>query len=218
VLRAVKPSGAGRPTREQAEQRHAELLNCALDMFLDRGYEQTTIEAIAAAVSMTKRTIYARYDDKAALFRAAVQHAIERSIVPEQALRSLETDDLEATLVAVARMRVAHVMTREGLKLQRIINTESYRFPDIFTAANRQATAPVIEFLADLLRRHRAAGAISVARPRMAASAFLSLVVGGPVRIIASGNRLDSDELEDRIAFSVALFLNGVRARPANRS
>jgi AcrR family transcriptional regulator len=104
-------------------------------------------------------------------------------------------------------------MTPEGLKLQRIINTESYRFPDIFTAANQQATAPVIEFLAGLLRRHRATGAISVARPRMAASVFLSMVLGGPVRIIVSGNRLDPDELEDRIAFSVALFLNGVRAR-----
>jgi TetR/AcrR family transcriptional repressor of mexJK operon len=57
VQRAVVHSGAGRPTRKQAEERQAELLNCALDMFLDRGYEQTTIEAIAAAVSMTKRTI-----------------------------------------------------------------------------------------------------------------------------------------------------------------
>jgi TetR/AcrR family transcriptional regulator, mexJK operon transcriptional repressor len=213
VHRLVTSSGAGRPTREQAEQRRSQLLNSALDMFLDRGYEQTTIEAIAAAVSMTKRTIYARYDDKAALFRAAVQNAIERWIVPDETLRSLETADLEATLVAVARMRVAHVMTPEGLKLQRIINTESYRFPEIFTASYQQATAPVIEFLADLFRRHQATGAITVARPKMAASAFLSLVVGGPVRIIVSGNQLDPDDLEERIAFSVALFLNGVKAR-----
>jgi TetR/AcrR family transcriptional regulator, mexJK operon transcriptional repressor len=213
VQKAVTHSGAGRPTRQQAEERQAELLNRALDMFLDSGYELTTIEAIAASVNMTKRTIYARYTDKAALFRAAVQHAIERWIVPDETLRSLETDDLEATLIAVARMRVAHVMTPEGLKLQRIINTESYRFPDIFTSSYEQATAPVIEFLADLLRRHRATGEISIKRPRMAAIAFLSMVVGGPVRIITSGNELDPRELEDRIAFSVALFLNGVRAR-----
>jgi TetR/AcrR family transcriptional regulator, mexJK operon transcriptional repressor len=213
VQRAVAHSGAGRPTLKQAEERRAELLNGALEMFLEWGYEQTTIEAIAASVNMTKRTIYARHDDKAALFRAAVQHAIERWMLPDETLRSLETDDLEATLLAVARIRIAHVMTPAGLKLQRIINTESYRFPDIFTSAYEQATAPVIEFLADVLRRHRATGEVSVARPRMAASAFLSLVVGAPVRVIVSGNRLDPDELKDRISFSVALFLNGVRAR-----
>jgi TetR/AcrR family transcriptional regulator, mexJK operon transcriptional repressor len=213
VQRAVTPSGAGRPTRKQAEERHAQLLNGALDIFLDRGYEQATIEVIAASVSMTKRTIYARYEDKAALFRAAVQQAIERWIVPDETLRSLERHDLETTLMAVARMRILHVMTPEGMKLQRIINAESYRFPDIFTSAYEQATAPVIEFLAAVLRRHRAAGEVSVSRPRMAAIAFLSMVVGGPVRILSTGARLDPRDLEDRIAFSVSLFLDGVKSR-----
>lgn len=205
--------GAGRPTREQSEQRHAELLDRALDLFLEHGYEQTTIEAVAASVRMTKRTVYARYEDKAALFRATVQRAIERWTQSEETLRSLETDDLETTLLAVARMRVAHVMTPEGMKLQRIINAESYRFPEIFTAAYEQATAPLITFLAQLLRRHRARGAISVARPEMAAMVFLSMVVGGPARVIASGNRLSPREIEDRIVFSVGLFLNGIRVR-----
>src|ERR1700733_10039359 len=75
-------SRAGRPTRDQAAARQLELLDTALDMFLDKGFEQTTMEAVAAAVGMTKRTIYARYDDKAALFLATVQRAIGRSIVP----------------------------------------------------------------------------------------------------------------------------------------
>lgn len=215
--RAVSP-GAGRPTREQAELRHAQLLERALDLFLDRGYEQTTLEAIAAAVRMTKRTVYGLYEDKAALFRATVQHAIEQWIVPREQLRSLETDDLESTLLAVARTRVAHVMTPEGMKLQRIINAESYRFPEIFAAAYEQATVPLIEFLADVLRRHRAKGAVTVTRPRMASAVFLSMVVGGPARLLATGNRLDPRGLEERIAFGVRLFLNGVRSRESNTS
>ena len=63
-------SRAGRPTREQAEARHNELLEAALDHFLDKGFEVATIEAIAQSVGMTKRTVYARYPDKIALFRA----------------------------------------------------------------------------------------------------------------------------------------------------
>ena len=38
---------AGRPTKEQAEARFEELLDTALDMFLEHGFELTTIEMIA---------------------------------------------------------------------------------------------------------------------------------------------------------------------------
>ncbi|HKA15183.1 MAG TPA: TetR/AcrR family transcriptional regulator [Myxococcota bacterium] len=211
--RARKRPGAGRPTREQARQRHDELLDTALDHFLDRGYEQATIDAIAASVGMTKRTVYARYPDKAALFRASVQRAIEQLIVPHATLAALESGDLEATLTAVARSRVAQVMTPAGLKLQRIINTESYRFPEIFTMSYEQGTRPVIEFLAALLRRETDAGRLSATDPVMAATVFMSMVVGGPVRMIVSGQRLPSRQIEARLAFAVQLFLDGARAR-----
>jgi TetR/AcrR family transcriptional repressor of mexJK operon len=212
-LKAARRPKAGRPTREQARQRHDELLDGALDLFLDKGFEQATIEAIAASVGMTKRTVYARYLDKAALFKATVQRAIERLIVANSTLRALETGDIETTLGAVARLRVAQVMTPAGLKLQRIINTESYRFPQIFTMAYEQNTRPVVEFLAGLLRRETEAGRMAVADHERAATVFLSMVVSGPVRIIVSGNRLTGREIEDRLRFAIRLFLNGARVR-----
>lgn len=213
--KAARRPGAGRPTRERAQQRHDELLDSALDLFLDKGFEQATIEAIAASVGMTKRTVYARYADKAALFKASVQRAIERLIVPDATLQALETDDFEATLTAVARLRVAQVMTPAGLKLQRIINTESYRFPEIFTMAYEQRTRQVVEFLAGLMRREIAAGRVALVDPESAARVFLSMVVSGPVRIIVSGNRITRKEIEDRLQFAIGLFLNGVKVRDA---
>ena len=41
----------------------------------------------------------------------------------------------------------------------------------------------------------------------------MSMVVGGPVRIIVSGNRLTRTEIEDRLQFAIRLFLNGARVR-----
>jgi TetR/AcrR family transcriptional regulator, mexJK operon transcriptional repressor len=198
---------------KQARRRHDELLDGALDLFLDRGFEQATIDAIAASVGMSKRTVYARYANKAQLFKAAVQRSIERLIVPQATLQALDTGDFAATLAAVARMRVAQVMTPAGLKQQRIINSESYRFPEIFTMAYEQNTRPVIEFLASLLRRETASGTLSVTDPDQAALVFLSMVVSGPVRVIVSGHGLSRAEIEDRLQFAILLFLDGVRAR-----
>jgi AcrR family transcriptional regulator len=204
---------AGRPTREQAELRHAELLDRALELFLENGFELVTMEAIAAAVGMTKRTVYARYEDKAALFRAVVQRAVERWILPVETLQAVETDDLEATLVGIARIRLDNAISPVGVRLDRIINAESFRFPEIFALAYEEGSRPTIRFIADLLRRRLAPGSPALADPEIAATAFLSMVVGGPRRRILGGGTMEPQDVDCRIRFCVRLFLDGARPR-----
>src|SRR5215468_4156786 len=86
----------GRPTLSNEE-----LLDKALDLFLEQGFERTSIDAITAAAGMAKRTLYLRYGDKKSLFKAALQRAIEEWIVPVEQLRAVESDDLEETLLSV---------------------------------------------------------------------------------------------------------------------
>lgn len=204
---------AGRPTREQAEARHAELLEASLDHFLDKGFEQATIEAIASDVGMTKRTVYARYTDKAELFRAAVNRAIVQHAASPERIAATDCGDLEQTLVNIAMLRIDLVATARGIKLQRIINTESYRFPEIFTQSYELGALPTIQFLAAVLERETRAGALAIAEPLMAANAFMSMVVSGPVRFIVSSLPLPADELDKRVRFAVRLFLDGARPR-----
>jgi AcrR family transcriptional regulator len=198
---------------EQAEARHEELLDAALEEFLEHGFELTTIEMIAARINMTKRTVYARYTDKASLFRGAVQRAIERQIVPQHVLEDFDQGDLAATLELVARLRIGQVMTPNGLRLQRIINTESYRFPGIFTDNFEQSAKPVLDFVAGVLDRAIAAGQIAPTDSGFAASAFMSMVVGGQVRAIVSGRVPTRAELDRKVTFTVRLLLDGLRPR-----
>lgn len=215
---AVVPRpGVGRPTREQQEQRHEELLAIALDIFLDKGFEQATMKDIALAVGMSKRTVYARYEDKSTLFKAAVRRAIERYTVPRRALEAVVTPDLEETLIAIARLRIANVATPNGIKLQRILIAQAYRFPELFRAAFDEGAGPTVDLLSELFVRYRTRGQIRVTEPKRAATAFLSLVAGGPARLIVSGNAPEPAEIEKHIRFTVGLFLDGVRRGPSCR-
>ena len=171
------------------------------------------MEAIAAGVSMTKRTVYARYPDKAALFMAALRRGIEAFAVPPERVAAALDADLETTLVNIARLRVALVATPQGLRLQRIINAEAYRFPTILGLYYALATEPTVAILADVLAQRTATGELALADPLLAANVFFSMVVSGPVRFLTSGNALEPDDLEARIAFAVRLFLNGARPR-----
>ncbi|MDB5972228.1 MAG: transcriptional regulator, TetR family [Hydrocarboniphaga sp.] len=203
--------GSGRPTRAQQTQRQEELLNVALDVFLEMGFERTTMEEIAAQVGMSKRTIYARYEDKAALFKASVRRAVERFTMPRETLEAVVTDNLEQTLAAIARLRIVNSATPIAIKLQRILSAQSYRFPELFTIAIDEGTGPTLDLLCSLFERHSASGEIHVTEPRRAATAFLSLAVSGSARLVVAGKTLDKAEVEKRISFGVGLFLNGVR-------
>ncbi len=171
------------------------------------------MEEIAIQVGMSKRTVYAQYEDKGTLFKATVRRAIERYTVPRAALEAVATEDLEETLAAIARLRIANVATPVATKLQRILSAQSYRFPELFNAAFEEGAGPTISFLCDLFERYSKHGEIDVTEPQRAATAFLSLAVGGPARIIVSGNKIDDAEIEKHVRFAVSLFLVGVRRR-----
>lgn len=204
---------AGRPTREQAEARQIALLDCAFEHFLDRGFDSATIEAIAADVNMTKRTVYARFPDKAALFRAALRRGTERRAASRATIEATRHDRLDETLVAIAMLRITLVASPEGTRLQRLINTESYRFPDIFQTYYDIAARPTVQFLADILAAGNAAGELAIPDPMLAANVFMSMVVSGPVRFITSGNALDDEDIDRRVRFAVDLFLKGATPR-----
>jgi AcrR family transcriptional regulator len=193
--------------------RAQELLGVALDVFLERGFDHATVEEIAVRLGMSKRTIYAKYEDKPALFRAAVERAIADYTMPRAVIEAAEAAELADTLKAVARLRIANVATPSGIRLHRILSAQSYRFPDLFDQAFEIGAGPVIEYLMDLFERHRTRGDVEVRDTRRAAAAFLSLAAGGPVRLLVSGHTLGPDEIEASIDFAVNVFLDGVRSR-----
>jgi AcrR family transcriptional regulator len=204
---------AGRPTREQAEARHAELLDRALDHFLDKGYDQTTIDGIAADVGMTKRTVYARYADKASLFRASVRRAVERYRLPPEALDAAVTNDLKQSLINIAMVRLQLITSPQGLKLQRIINVESYRFLDIFKATYELAGRQTVDFLAELFECETQAGRLAIDKPILAATVFISMVISGPARLVMGDDPMPIEHLRERVAFCVNIFLEGTKPR-----
>ena len=198
----------GRPSLSNAQ-----LLAHALDLFLEQGFERTSIEAICQAAGMAKRTVYARYGDKEALFKAALQSAIEDWIVPIGTLRAAESGDLEASLLAIARILVANLMSPAGLRLRRLTKAESGRMPEIGAYNVRAGTQPTIAFLADLFVRR--AGQPQATAP-LAGQAFLNMVVGGPALTAAWGVAVDPAEVDAHTRYAVHLFLHGLLAdRPS---
>lgn len=204
--------GPGRPTREQAEQRKIELLDKTLDLFLEKGYERTSIEEIAASVGMAKRTVYTLHSSKKSLFLAALRKAIDDWLVPVQTLKDNETQDVEESLLRIGKILIDNVLTSQGLRLLRITNAESTHMPEISLYTYKNGTEPTLSYLSDFFIRVGPKG-IRRKEANDAALAFLYLVVGGPANMAAWGIQMSRRSLSHHVRYSVRLFLYGFGKR-----
>ena len=94
---------AAAPTRRAAhlgpERRRPMVLDAAFELFLDHGYEGTSMDAVAKAVGVTKPVIYACFPSKDELFKELLRREEERVLAEIAASLPAATEgDLEAAL------------------------------------------------------------------------------------------------------------------------
>src|SRR5262245_43697657 len=81
------------------ERRRPEVLDAALDLFLEHGYEGTSMQAIADRAGVTKPVVYACFPGKDELFRALLGREEDRILAEIQdAFANADLSDPETTL------------------------------------------------------------------------------------------------------------------------
>ncbi|MBS0560328.1 MAG: TetR/AcrR family transcriptional regulator [Proteobacteria bacterium] len=200
---APAPRRGGRPSREEAPQITERVIEAATVLFLRDGYGATSLEAVAAAAGVSKRTLYARFSGKAALLQVSVARLVARWLPPFDAEIG-QAQGLEATLLAAARVMLATALAPEALALHRLVIGEIARFPEL-AEVMREAGAHV-----GVLRLAEAMARGGIADPQWAAEQFMALVLSVPQRrAMGLGPPLDADAQADWAARCVALFLRG---------
>ncbi len=207
--KARRGSG-GRPSQEEAVRRDARLVEIAAAMFMERGFDATTIDAVAEAASVGKATLYARYRDKAALFAAVFQRQIDRWLAvsaPDSLPSGARVEDV---LVAMGRRMADAALAPEAIAINRIVTAQALRFPDLARMVQREGWQRSSAAVAAVIDRFVIDGQITVDDSNLAADLFLALVLGRLSRLAMLGIETDAEEIERRVEAAVSLFLNGI--------
>ncbi|HEY5852584.1 MAG TPA: TetR/AcrR family transcriptional regulator [Aldersonia sp.] len=204
------PRRGGRPTRAEASRLGEQVRAAALDLFLEHGYEDTSMDAIAQAAGTTKNSLYTRFPTKEALFRSVLAWATTRPDWPVRQPPPPATDDLELALTEIADAATRRGLHPAMIRLEQVAIAHASRYPEIARQAFGTGVWPRREFVADLLRRHAAAGAITADDPEMLAELFLGMVAA-PARLASFGIVRNDAERERYVRGAVALFLRSMR-------
>lgn len=213
-MRTEPATGArrrGRPRRGEADAIDDRVRSSALRCFLTSGFDGTTMQAVAAAAGVSKRTLYAKFPDKRSLFAAVVPDALARMPFGGD---DLDLDgDLEAALGTLGRKIVARLVDPEAVRLRRLAVLESHRFPEFGAAANSDLWRRHAGAVVDLLEHHAGAGDVVVDDVELLADAFVAMVAGEPTILADLGVLRSPAEEARRIDHAVHVLLAGVLPR-----
>ncbi len=190
------------------------IVEAAARLFLERGFGAVSMDELAAAAGVARRTLYNQFASKEEIFREMllrVSHDLERAFPP-----GIETKgDVEDVLRLVARLILDLHKNPEYLGFLRMVVADSRQFPWI-----AGELASVMDPLSDRLSRYLAhlttMGVLNCRNPLLAAHQFMGALNEfslWPWMINREGLPVPDQEIVDE---TVGMFLRHYR-RPRSK-
>jgi TetR/AcrR family transcriptional repressor of mexJK operon len=202
----------GAIAKSRSDRKRKALLLAATEVFLDKGYDGTSMDDVAAKAAVSKPTVYKYFSDKERLFEEIVSattgqiDGLARVVVETMANETR----VEASLTVLARRFISALMQPQVLRLRRLVIANADRFPDVGRSWYEQGFERVLATLASSFQSLADRKLIG-GDPLLAAHHFMGLLLWIPVNkaMFTGDHQATSDELESYAVAAVRAFLSG---------
>ncbi len=207
-------SKLGPDLRPSSRRKHQAIVTAARRVFLEQGFSATTMDVIADAADVSKRTVYKHFHNKQALFAAVVRMLCDKVVPPSVDDMEIDTSEPQTVLTQLAVQILSNIYAREQIALLRVVVTESQGFPELGALMYEQ-----VEHTEALIREYlmtqQKKGTIDLPDAELAASQFLGLIKTDLQLQLLFGHRkrVSKSEIQKIAETSVNLFLNGAMVR-----
>lgn len=203
-----QPRPRGRPKTETDEDRQDKIRAGAMQVFVEKGFANTTMQDIARQAGVSKRDLYQQFADKTALFTDVIQS--RRGLILDLPRPPEEVADPLTTLVRIFRLDLDEQQANERDALMRLISRESLLFPDLNAMLYDTGVLRSREALIDWLDHCVASGALPPCHTARLAGMLMDVVFGALLprrqRKGAVDRAAQTADIRDRIAVVLAGF------------
>lgn len=167
--------GRGRLRAVEVQALEADVIAAAREAFTTLGYGAASMAALARTAGVSKTTLYAKYPTKAALFRAVIDQQLEGGY--GAVAQGEPPATLAEGLERLAETTLLAALAPENVKLNRLVDWEAQRFPEVAEAAKARARISlghIAGYIGDFAERD----GLPCRDPEMAARMFSFMVRG----------------------------------------
>ncbi len=155
-----------------AQEKRALIGAAATALFLEQGYDRTSLAQIAESSGVSRATLFKQFPSKAALFDAIVTASWSAAEVEDPPPTGDVTDGLR-----LIGHRYADLLGRPQMAdLFRIVIAELPRFPELADAQFSQGKMPYFESVRSYLLAEHEAGTVRIEDVDLAATQFLGMI------------------------------------------
>ena len=198
------------PVTARGQARRLAMIDAAREVFLEHGYERTTLDMVIARAGGSRRTLYECFGDKAGLFRAMVADNTESLLSELEALPGNDSSPTQ-TLNHIARICLNTMLSPEAIAIYRLLVAEAPKFPELGEAFYQAGPMRLRDHLVNYLRRANDEGWLVVENAEQASRQFFGLIKSdyqmAALLCPEGGNCLDG--MEGEVSAAVNLFLRG---------
>ena len=163
--------------RPKSEEKRQQILEAARDLFLEHGYEVTSVDSIASRAGVSKATVYSHFDGKTGLVEAVIKQR-SKGLTEHFSGQMEPSDDVRADLVGFSVGLSKAVLPRENRPWDRLVIAESHRHPELAQTLFKVGPTLVLERLTACLKTHCEAGRLEIGDIEAAAEQFIGMTLG----------------------------------------
>ena len=200
------------PGRPKDPAKRLAILEAAKCLFMQHGYDGSSMDAIAAEAGVSKLTVYSHFTDKETLFACAVESKCEEQLPP--LFFELGPDSsIEQALLTIGRGFHALVNSEESLAMHRLMVTQGTQNPQLAQLFFNAGPQRMIDAMRHLLEQACSKGLLDIDNPEHAAEHFFCLLKGGcHFRLmIGMAESNDTAAAEAHVREVVRLFVKAYR-------
>ena len=195
----------GRPANEALGQMIAD---AACDLFMELGFQATTLDKVAQRAKISKLSIYRHFENKEDLFRAAMAARCHQ--FAPQALFEGVDGSAEDQLMAVGSSLLRTLLRPDVRSVEAMVMADTTNQKSLSKLHYEAGAAHVIAQIEALLRQLHAKAVLNVPDPLRSARLFAALFKGSDLLMIARFDRAraeDDNEIESYCRSAVAMFI-----------
>lgn len=206
------PTNSATRTRNRSEEKRHRIMEAAADLFMEQGFDVTSMGAIAERAEVSKQTVYSHFGSKEKVFVASVENRCM--------MESLEPDFFcEQRPIANMLLELAHrfhrlLMSEGGVNVMRFCECNAATHPQLSELFYNAGPANLQHMLESYLAQKVDAGELKIDNPHFAANQLIFMVnAESPMRRrLGIEVNQSEQEIDEYLKSCVDLFLKGYRA------